>query len=60
MQGIIRNAHNERIDYTFHDAPGNETDIVIIGHGVGLGLEISEWLAASRPSASSPVPSSIR
>ena len=34
MQGIIRNAHNERIDYTFHDAPGNENDIVVIGHGV--------------------------
>ena len=34
MLGTIRNTKNELIDYTFHDATDNKTDIVVIGHGV--------------------------
>ena len=34
MLGTIRNTKNELIDYTFHDASENKTNIVVIGHGV--------------------------
>ncbi len=34
MINEVRNAAGERIDFTFHDAPQNSRQIVVIGHGV--------------------------
>ena len=34
MNAEIRNAKGERLDYTFHDAPGGNSSVVVIGHGV--------------------------
>ena len=34
MNAEIRNAKGERLDYSFHDAPGGNSSVVVIGHGV--------------------------
>jgi uncharacterized protein len=34
MFGEIKNAHGERLDYSFHAAEKNSKNIVVIGHGV--------------------------
>lgn len=42
MQGDIRNAAGERLDYSFHEGAGFDRALVVIGHGVTANKD-REW-----------------
>ena len=57
MFGKIKNRHDERIDYTFHEGATNTRNIVVLGHGVTGNKDRPFIVALAEGLAAAGIPS---